>query len=970
MPNGWHTQCFTLLFCKEISSMKDNKNLTRASLRLARWLAVAIAILPIATAIGYAFGITILTTGVGQFPAMRPSTATGLLILALGIFLTTQQNPIKLLSFLSATFCVVLGSFTLSGHFLPFPGTPTSPQAALNFLLMGCSLFIYVFTQRLIVYAQFAILFCAINSEIALTGYIFNADEVYGFPVPSHGMGMSVQTAICFLLSTVAIVCTKPNEGFIKILFREKSRTALVTRKIILTIIFGPIVIGTITRIGLYLGLYRESVHDALYVLILIGVIVRTTWQAAKLSEIEEQRAEKALEEKEFSEAKSTGIISISADAIISIDHDQRIILFNEGAEKIFGYAKFEILGKPLETLMPERFRKNHQQHVSHFSAGSGAARRMGERGMTIYGRRKTGEEFPADAAISKIAIRGSEIMTVTLRDITDRVRTEKFQRFLTDVATALADGGLMLEVIAQRLSELVIKNMADICILETFPEESSPGTIRVLCKNSEDKKLHSTITQLIETKPSAFSQVLLKSRQSLLIENVTEEQLSLLGSDENQMSLLQSLNFASMISVPLVAHQKFIGNMVLISTNGLNLFHESDLRLAEEVALRAALSFENSYLYNESQKAIATREEVLAVVSHDLKSPLTTIKLVGQMLASMQTPNKAVCDDFAKKIEKSSKQMQVLIEDLLDFAKIQSGTFSVNKSAENISEAIYEVAEPLQAQAEANHQHLFVDLPANLPQVNIDLARTVQVVSNLLSNALKFTPSGGTIKITAVARSSDVLVSVSDNGPGVPPDCLTRVFDRFWQVEGTKQKGSGLGLSIAKGIVLAHGGRIWVESEANKGSTFHFTLPRAEITKVKPADTFGPMKKTLKGARILVVDDSPDSLFLIKHLLESLGAEVTVADTVKSALSSLKFSMPNILFTDIEMPEETGFDLLTQLRKSSNSKNNAIPVVALTGHSAEKEIAKIESAGFDLYLSKPINLEKMVSAILRLIPH
>jgi PAS domain S-box-containing protein len=954
-------------FLQGIRIMNSNKNLTRASLSLARWLSFAISLIPIVTAIGYAFEIKFLNGEVGSFPAMRPSTATGLVILALGIFLTAKQKPIKLLSFLPAAFCIVLGSFTLSGHFLPFPGSPTSPQAALNFLCMGVSLLIYTFFPRLIVYTQFAILFCAVNSEIALTGYIFGADEIYGFPKPSYGMGMAIQTAVCFLISCVALVCSKPQEGFTKILFREKSRSGAVTRKIILTIIFGPIVIGTMTRLGLYFGFFPESVHDSLYVLILIGVIIYTTWQAAKAAEIEEIRAERALEEKELSEAKSTGIISISADAIISIDHEQRIILFNEGAEKIFGYARSEILGKPLETLLPERFRKNHHQHVSHFSAGSGAARRMGERGMVIYGLRKSGEEFPADAAISKIAVRGSEIMTVTLRDITERVRTDKFQRFLTEVATALAEGGLILDVIAHRLSELVIKNMADICILETFAEGDSNATIKVLCKNTDPDFL-SALTDLTETK-RAFSQVLLKSRQSLLIESVAEEHLSLLASTDSQLALLQSLNLVSVMSVPLLAHQKFIGNMVLISTNYANQFHESDLRLAEEVALRAALSFENSYLYKESQKAIATREDILAVVSHDLKSPLTTIKLIGQTLSVLDTTDKKVYENLSKKIEKSANQMQVLIGDLLDFAKIQSGTFSVVGNSESITVAVNEIVETLQSQAELKELNLLVDLPTDLPEVNIDFTRTTQVISNLLGNALKFTPAGGTIKVSAIARENDVLVKVSDTGPGIPADCLTLIFDRFWQAEATKHKGSGLGLSIAKGIVQAQGGSIWAESELQKGSTFCFTLPLAEV-RPAVAREVKSLNKKLQGARILVVDDSPDSLFLIKHLLENLGAEVTVAESVKSALSSLKFSMPNILFTDIEMPDESGYDLLAQLRNSSNSKNNSIPVVALTGHSSEKDVAKIESAGFDLYLSKPINIQKMVSAILQLTHH
>lgn len=1074
-----------------------NNNLTTLSLRLARWLALGIAVPPLLTAIGYAFDISYLTGAIGSYPAMRPSTAVGLIFVALSIFLTSYRKSSKILILLSSIFCVILGSFTLAGHFLPFPGSPSSPQAALNFVLIGISIFIYNFIPPLIRFAQLLTFFSAFNAEIALTGYIFNATEVYGFP-----MGMSIQAAACFIISTVALICSRPEAGLTKLLFREKSHSGAVARKLFLTIIFGPMVIGLFTRLGLFFGLYAESAHDALFVLILIAVIIRQTWQSAKLSEIEELRAEKALEEKQlfftfiensldfigmtdadykpkyvnpagrkmvgipldfpietalkenfyppdtrafianvvnrsvresgfwhgetnfrhwkndrkvpvwisnflirdienkkilgsgiigrditdrklledelhFSEARSSGIISISADAIISIDRNQNIILFNEGAEKIFGYSKAEMLGQKLDCLIPDRFRTRHHQHVSNFASGESVARRMGERGATIYGRRKNGEEFPADAAISKIAIGGSQIMTVTLRDITERVRIEKSQRFLTEVATTLAEGGLILEVTVQKLAELMVKNMADMCILKTLSDDSCES-FKILSKNPADAAKCAELLNLINTSPSAFSQIMLKTRYPLLIENVSEAHLSLLSINEKQLTALQNLNLASMLSVPLIAHQKFIGTLVLISNNMNNQFHEADLHLAEEVALRAALSFENSSLYHESQKAITSREEILAVVSHDLKSPLTTIKLIGETLHLLEAPDKQTCENLAKKIGNSTRQMQVLIGDLLDFAKMQSGTFSVVQTAETLFDATREIIESLQALAQAKQQRLIMDFAKDLPKVSVDLPRITQVISNLLGNALKFTPIGGTIKISALARKFDVLVSVSDTGSGIAPEDLTKIFDRFWQAESTKHKGSGLGLSIAKGIIQAHGGKIWAESELQKGTTFHFTVPiddvkavgKVNISSAKAVDAFDPSAKALKGARILVVDDSPDSLFLIKHLLESLGAEVTVADNVKTALSSIKFSLPNVLFTDIEMPEESGYDLLSQLRKSSDSKNKAIPVIALTGHDENQEIEKIKAAGFDLYLSKPINLEKMVSAILQFTQH
>lgn len=949
-----------------------NKNLTALSLKLTRWLSGIVLFIQIVVTVGYVFEIPILTGQVGEFPPMRANSSLGVFVLSLSIFLTSIKNAPRLIIALGALFTLLLGSFAFAGYFLPFTSGAPASQVALNFILMGSGVIIYCYLPRLIRLAQYMVLFAGLNAEIAITGYIFSATELYGFPMYRQNMGMSVPTTVSFLLLALALICSRPDIGLTKILFREKSASGAVARRLFLTVILGPLVIGMITHLGLFLGLYEDKAHDVLFVILFIAMIIRNTWQSVKQSEIQELRVEQALTEKKLSEARSTGIISISADAIISIDRSQNIVLFNEGAEKIFGYSRSEMLGNKLDLLIPDRFRKNHYHHVKNFASDKNAARRMGERGTTIYGLRKNGEEFPADAAISNIDVGGNQLMTVTLRDITDRVRIEKAQQLLAEVGSALAEGGLNLEKMIQRLAEVSVKNLGDYCILNVACANSECDILKVVANDPNNNRKSDDLSSLI--KSGAFSHLIVKSEESLLIENVTDYQCSLLANNEAELQLLYNLNLVSLMSVPLIAKQKYIGTLVIISTTANRRYHDLDLRLAEAVALRAALSIENSHLYNESQKAIASREEILAIVSHDLKSPLTTIKLIGETLQLLDSPDKKTCDSLAKKINKSVKQMQVLIGDLLDFAKIQSGSFSVSKQAENFLDALRETTESVQAQAEANHQSLVMDFADDLPKVNIDLPRIVQVISNLLSNAIKFTPASGTIKISAAVLKSDVLVSVSDTGPGIAAENLTKIFDRFWQVDSAKHKGSGLGLSIAKGIIQAHGGKIWAESELQKGTTFYFTLPIADSEKFEisrqPIDASNPSTSPLRGQHILVVDDSPDNLFLIKHLLESMGAEVSVAENVKTALSRIKFSLPNILFTDIEMPEESGYDLLSQLRESSDSPNNPIPVIALTGHEDKQELDKIKAAGFDLCLSKPVSLEKLVAAILQFTIH
>jgi signal transduction histidine kinase len=183
---------------------------------------------------------------------------------------------------------------------------------------------------------------------------------------------------------------------------------------------------------------------------------------------------------------------------------------------------------------------------------------------------------------------------------------------------------------------------------------------------------------------------------------------------------------------------------------------------------------------------------------------------------------------DLTNKIQRAVERMVLLISDLLDFSKIQSGVFSVNPCTERLENIILSAIEGMKTLAEARQQAVQCRIDANLPEVAADGQRVGQVLSNLLSNAIKFTRQGGKIIVSARQRDNTIVVSVSDEGPGIPRENLLKVFDRFWQAEETKQEGSGLGLSIAKGIIAAHNGKIWVESELGKGSSFYFTLPLA----------------------------------------------------------------------------------------------------------------------------------------------
>jgi signal transduction histidine kinase len=316
--------------------------------------------------------------------------------------------------------------------------------------------------------------------------------------------------------------------------------------------------------------------------------------------------------------------------------------------------------------------------------------------------------------------------------------------------------------------------------------------------------------------------------QQTTFIPTLTAEHL--VGVPDEMVRAIRAANLNSVIAVPLRARGKKLGVLTFLTSARSRVYRNSDVRLAEELARRAALSIENARLFAEAQKAITTREDVLAIVSHDLKNPLTRIDLVVQLLRRSEEVTADQLRSFVDKVQRASVEMNALISDLLDFARIQSGTFSVVPAAEQLHPIIMTVVERMRELTEEKQQILETDLPATIPPIAGDAHRLRQVLSNLLGNAIKFTPPQGRIRVSAQPKGHAVVISISDTGPGIPQDNLSKIFDRFWQAPGTKQQGSGLGLSIAKGVVQSLGGEIWAESQVGKGTSFFFTVPLADL--------------------------------------------------------------------------------------------------------------------------------------------
>lgn len=535
--------------------------------------------------------------------------------------------------------------------------------------------------------------------------------------------------------------------------------------------------------------------------------------------------AERALRE---SEAKFAGIISIASDAIISIDENFEITLFNSGAETIFGYSAREVLGKPLDMLLPERFRAPHGQHLRNFAASPVVARRMGER-QEIMGRRSDGTEFTAEASISKMDLFGSPVYSVVLRDVSERKRNEQAQRFLAQAGAILASS-LDYDRTLASVASLTVPDLADWSVIYIREEDGSVRRLEVAHADpAHRERLRGLMQYPLDRRVPHPVFTVLDTGEAEIIVDIDTTFRQQLAQTPDHLAIYEEVGLGSIMMVPLRARGETRGAMGFFSASPRR-FGPDELALATDLSLLAGLAVDNARLYRAANSAVQARDDMMAVVSHDLGNPLSAIRIgISLLLRSVPEAEHGTGGwqhlDF---IRQSALQMERLINDLLDVKRIESGQVMLKVQEvhlDHVVEDVFDVFRPIAA-----GQSLALEWSAAepLPPVHAEHQRLVQVLSNLVSNAVKFTAPGGRVAIGATVHDGVVLTTVSDTGQGIAADHLPHIFDRFWQAHKDGRKGLGLGLAIARGIIDAHGGRIWCESTPGAGTTFHFTLPVA----------------------------------------------------------------------------------------------------------------------------------------------
>ena len=484
---------------------------------------------------------------------------------------------------------------------------------------------------------------------------------------------------------------------------------------------------------------------------------------------------------------------------------DGHLIMHNAEAERILGHA-----------LRPDTVLRDFSSYGMLLPDGSPAPPEAYPLARALlHGDTSTDHEVPYRRGDGRVVIlrcsaspvrdadEGIAAAVVAFTDATEELRTQRAERFLAEVG----------EVLASTLESRDGESVRTVGIAHADPrrEEMVRGMLRRFPVQPSEER-HPVLQALRTGEPE-------------VVARVDDTALDRLCTGADHRDMVQALGLRSAMAVPIRSPVGVLGVLALARTSG-EPYDDVDLRVAQALARRAAMAGENARLYEQASKAVAARDDVVAVVSHDLRNPLNAVLLASTVLGDMGDPGRLDARD-RKQIEvirRAADQMTALTQDLLEVSALESGTVTVAPRA-CAPATLLSGVDLFAPEAEEKGITLRTSLPDDLPRVSADYGRVLQVMGNLVGNAVKFTPAGGEVEVGASRAAEYVRFWVRDTGPGIEREHLPRLFDRFWQVRRGVHGGAGLGLAIVRGIVEAHGGQAWAESEPGAGSTFHFTL-------------------------------------------------------------------------------------------------------------------------------------------------
>lgn len=705
--------------------------------------------------------------------------------------------------------------------------------------------------------------------------------------------------------------------------------------------------------------------------------------------------------------AELAAIVTSSEDAIIGKTLDGCVTSWNAGAERLFGYTAAEAIGRPITFLIPpDRIdeeaallaRLSRGEHVEHFET---------------LRRRKDGRLIPVSLSISPIKNRQGRIVGAAkiARDISRRKQIERGRE------------------------ELLAREREARAVAETLN-----GVVQLLAAELDLKALLQKVTdagaKLTEAEMAAFfynaGDEPAEGYALYALSGLSQEALDAMGMPRHTRWLDQTFrakrvlrladiaadprhgrhplpqggpeDMRSYLAVPVTSRSGEVLGGLLFGHRAPGRFTERAERLALGIAAQGAIAIDNARLYARATKEIAARkqaeeriaelleqektarqeaekanrmkDEFLATVSHELRTPLSGILGWAQLLleGGLDQPN---AQRAVSAIERGARTQGQLVNDLLDMSRIISGKLGLHVQAVDLSAVVRATVDTVRVMAEAKDIALTVALEPHSGRVKGDPDRLQQVLWNLLTNAIKYTPRGGRVSIRLIDQRESLRLLVEDNGQGISRAYLPHVFDRFSQGDASstrRQGGLGLGLSLVKYITELHGGVAGVESPGEgQGATFMVTLPKmapsedARWWHATPVPGLPAQPRSLSGVRVLVMDDERDVLDLLSTILTREGAEVRISSSARETLDLLDAWQPQVLLCDIAMPDEDGYSMIRRIRSRAAAEGGQIPAVAVTAYARSEDRSRALKAGYQGHIPKPFTREEILSVVANL---